>query len=130
MLLRGFMVSGPERNKNVYVLVNGALRLRASDSAVAASTLDIAKKSISEMLRGLLYKTVYQSYVVVRNSHAKFRLGYVPDSVPETKNPLEFDPAEMRALFDAGREAVRAPDFWKSEPPRLEKSERVASARP
>lgn len=130
MLLRGFMVSGPERNKNVYVLVNGALRLRASDSAVAASTLDIAKKSISEMLRGLLYKTVYQSYVVVRNSHAKFKLGYVPDSVPETKNPLEFDPVEMRALFDAGREAVRAPDFWKSEPPRLEKSERVASARP
>ena len=53
-------------------------------------------------------------------------LGYVPDAVPETKNPLEFDPVEMRALFEAGREAVRRPDFWKSEPPRLEQTERIA----
>ena len=88
--------------------------------------MSIAKKSIAELMRGLLYKTVYQSYVVVQHSHARFNLGYVPDNVPETQNPLEFDPTEMRALFEAGRSAVRTPGFWKSEPPRLEKTERVA----
>ena len=128
VLLRSFMVQRPARTKNVYMLINGAMRLRA-DSTVSAGLMSIAKKSIAELMRGLLYKTVYQSYVVVKQSHANFNLGYVPDEVLETKDPLEFDPAEMRMLFEAGRTAVKTPGFWKNEPPRLENSERVASRR-
>ena len=126
ILLRSFMLQRPARSKNVYMLVNGGMRLTTEQMAVSSSVMSIAKKSISEMLRGLLYKTIYQGYVVSRQSRASFNLGYVPDAVPETKNPLEFDPVEMRALFEAGREAVRRPDFWKSEPPRLEQTERIA----
>jgi len=129
ILLRSFMLQRPARTKNVYMLVNGGMRLTSEHASVSSGVLSIAKKSIAEMLRGLLYKTVYQAYVVTRQSHAAFNLGYVPDNVPETKNPLEFEPAEMRALFDAGREAVRRPDFWKSEPPRLEQTERIAARR-
>ena len=126
ILLRSFMLQRPARSKNVYMLVNGGMRLTTEHAAVSSSVMSIAKKSISEMLRGLLYKTVYQGYVVTRQSRASFNLGYVPDAVPETKNPLEFDPVEMRALFEAGRDAVRRPDFWKSEPPRFEQTERIA----
>lgn len=129
ILLRSFMIDRPAKSKNVYMLVNGAMRLRSDQAGVSASVMSIAKKSISEMLRGLLYKTVYQAYVVSRQSHAAFNLGYVPDDVPETRNPLEFDPAEMRVLFDAGRDAVRRTDFWKPEPPRLEQTEQIASRR-
>ncbi len=129
ILLRSFMLQRPARAKNVYMLVNGGMRLTSEHASVSAGVMSIAKKSIAEMLRGLLYKTVHQSYVVVRQSRAGFNLGYVPDSVPETKNPLEFDPAEMRALFEAGREAARRPDFWKPEPPRLEQTERIAARR-
>ena len=129
ILLRSFMLQRPARARNVYMLVNGGMRLTTEHAAVSSSVMSIAKKSISEMLRGLLYKTVYQGYVVSRQSRATFNLGYVPDDVPETKNPLEFEPAEMRTLFQAGREAVRRPDFWKSEPPRLEQTERIAARR-
>ena len=115
VLLRSFMVERPARSKNVYMLINGAMRLRA-DSPVSSGMMSIAKKSIAELLRGLTYKTVYQAYVVTRHSNAAFNLGFVPDNVMETKDPLEFDPAEMRMLFDAGREAVRTPGFWKPEP--------------
>ena len=129
ILLRSFMLQRPARARNVYMLVNGGMRLTTEHAAVSSSVMSIAKKSISEMLRGLLYKTVYQGYVVSRQSRATFNLGYVPDDVPETRNPLEFDPVEMRTLFEAGREAARRPDFWKSEPPRLEQTERVAVRR-
>lgn len=129
ILLRSFMLQRPARARNVYMLVNGGMRLTTEHAAVSSSVMSIAKKSIAEMMRGLLYKTVYQAYVVSRQSHAAFNLGYVPDDVPETRNPLEFDPAEMRVLFDAGRDAVRRTDFWKPEPPRLEQTERIASRR-
>lgn len=129
ILLRGFMLQRPARARNVYMLVNGGMRLTSEHASVSSSVMSIAKKSISEMLRGLLYKTVYQAYVVTRQSRATFNLGYVPDDVPETKNPLEFDPAEMRTLFEAGREAARRPNFWKHEPPRLEQTERIAARR-
>lgn len=129
ILLRGFMLQRPARARNVYMLVNGGMRLTSEHASVSSSVMSIAKKSISEMLRGLLYKTVYQAYVVTRQSRATFNLGYVPDDVPETKNPLEFDPAEMRALFEAGRQSALRPDFWKHEPPRLEQTERIAARR-
>lgn len=129
ILLRSFMLDRGAKTRNVYMLINGGMRLRSDHAGVSASVMSIAKKSISELLRGLLYKTVYQSYVVVRQSHANFNLAYIPDSVSETKNPLEFDPAEMRALFEEGRTAARTPGFWKNEPPRLEKTERIAARR-
>lgn len=129
VLLRSFMLEGPYRRKNVYVLVNGALKLRTSADAVRASLGDIAKKSITELLRGLLYKTVYQSYVTVRQAGASFNLSYIPDDVPETRDPLKFVPEEMQALYAAGRALGRSGRAWHSEPPRLESLERIEAAR-
>lgn len=129
ILLRTFMLEGKGTPKNVYLIVNGALRLRTAGTPVSADLGGIAKKSITELMRGLLYKTIYQTYVVVRQSKASFNLAYIPDDVPETTNALEFRPHEMMPLFEAGRRAARAGGLWRAEPPRLESAERIVERR-
>lgn len=129
VLLRSFMLGGQYPKKNVYILVNGPLKLRTNQSAVPAQVTGIAKKSITELLRGLLYKTIYQSYVTVQRAGATFHLAFTPDDVPETADPLVFDPTEMTRLFEAGREFSLSRENWRREPPRLENLERVDGPR-
>lgn len=130
VLLRTFMLNGPYKRKNVYVLVNGTLKLRSSDSAgaVTANLTGIAKRSITELLRGLMYKQIYQIYVTVQRAGATFHLTFIPDNVEEMKDPLNFEPEEMKKLFEAGRALARSGRYWQPEPPRLENLERIENA--
>ena len=130
VLLRSFMLSGPHKRKNVYIVMNGSMKLRTSQSTVPASVAGIAKKSITELLRGLSYKTIYQAYVTVRRAGARFNIAYVPDDGPEVADPLKFDPLEMSKLYEIGQALGRSGRAWKSEPPRLEELERIGPRRP
>lgn len=125
VLLRSFMLNGPYKHKNVYLVINSALKLRTAETSVENSLTGIARKSISELLRGLLYKTVYQTYVTTRRTNAAFNLAYIPDDVPASKNPLDFNPDEMKKLFEVGRALGRSGKAWQHEPPRLEPFERI-----
>ena len=129
VLLRSFMLSGPYRRKNVYIVMNGSMKLRDSKSAVPADVVGIAKKSITELLRGLSYKTIYQAYVTVRLAGASFNIAYIPDDGPEAADPLKFDPMEMRKMYEIGQALGRSGKAWHSEPPRLEELERIRLSR-
>jgi hypothetical protein len=41
----------------------------------------------------------------------------IPDGVEIGKDPLAFDPKQMRAAFDAGRALAQQPDPWLRKPP-------------
>jgi len=125
ILLRSFMLAGPQRRKTVYVLINGKLTLKTDAGPVAPNVFGISKRSIAELMRGLLYKTVYQGYVTTRNARAEFRMLHVPDDQPEIVDALRFDPQEMRKLFDLGHRTGRDAGQWQTEPPRIEPLERV-----
>ncbi len=125
ILLRSFMVSGPQKAKTVYMLINGKLALKTGDAPVPATALGISKRSIAELMRGLTYKTIYQAYVTTRQAKGKFRILAVPDDVHDIEDALRFRPKEMRALFQRGREAGGNAASWSAEPPRLEPLERI-----
>lgn len=127
VLLRSFMIEGPQKPKTVYMLINGKLALNAADTGlpVAPTVLGISKRSISELMRGLTYKTIYQAYVTTQRARSKFRLIYVPDETTDIDDPLRFRPAEMRKLYEVGRGMGRDPARWLDEPPRLEPLERI-----
>lgn len=126
VLLRSFMVAGPQKTKTVYMLINGKLSLRQENAPpVSPTVLGISKRSISELMRGLTYKTIYQAYVTTRQARSAFRVLYVPDSTPDIDDPLRFRPAEMKKLYEVGREMGREPARWLVEPPRLEPLERI-----
>jgi predicted acylesterase/phospholipase RssA len=126
ILLRSFMVEGKQKAKTVYMLVNGKLSLKTPASGpVPATVVGISKRSISELMRGLTYKTIYQGYVTARRARSDFRILNVPDDAADIEDPLRFRPKEMRRLFDVGRALGRDPSSWQKEPPRLEPLERI-----
>jgi predicted patatin/cPLA2 family phospholipase len=128
ILLRSFMVGNPGKKRTVYVIVNGKLSLLSGAPPVGATFKDISMRSISELMRGLFYKTIYQAYVTVRNAGGIFRITHIPDELA-TGDPLKFDKKAMRKLFQHGRLSGRAQKVWRNEPPRLERLERVQAAR-
>ncbi len=128
VLLRTFMIKSHAPKRKVYVLINGHMSLNSGGhKAVKATFKNIAQKSISELIRGLQYKTTYQAYVTTRQSGAAFNITYIPDSVPGIADALRFNPKEMRKLFRVGERLGSNPGHWKKEPPRLEKYERVSA---
>jgi predicted acylesterase/phospholipase RssA len=130
ILLRAFMIDGPQKKKAVYLLVNGKLSLKAPvDAAVKPTVLEISKRSIAELMRGLTYKTIYQAYVTARQARSAFRITYVPDDELEIDDALRFNPSEMKRLFEVGRKVGSNPSVgWQTEPPRLESLERVGAS--
>ena len=125
VLIRSFMFETPARRRTLYVIVNHKISLGDAPEAVEPKVLDISRKSISELLRGLTYKTVYQGYVSARNSNTRFRLLAIPDNEPLEHTSLDFEPEKMRKLFERGRGFGLDDKAWLKEPPRLENLERV-----
>ena len=125
VLLRSFMLGQPAVRRNVYLIINSQLKLLNADKAVEPEVIDISKKSIAELLRGLLYRTVYQAYVTARQAKASFRLISIPDNIAAAKDGLTFEPEVMKRQFEIGRDFGRSGSGWMSEPPRLEDLERI-----
>lgn len=102
------------------------MKLADASKPVEPDLASISAKTISELLRGLLYKTVYQGYVTARNAKTKFRLSYIPDNADPIEFGLDFDQAKMRVLFKNGVQSGLNVSQWRKEPPRLESFERIA----
>jgi predicted acylesterase/phospholipase RssA len=126
ILIRSFMFEMPARRRWLHVIINHKISLDEAPEAVEPKVLDIARKSISELLRGLTYKTLYQGYVTARNSNTRFRLIAIPDDEPIAETSLNFQPAHMRKLFELGRQMALSGKGWANEPPRLEQLERIS----
>ena len=125
MLLRAFMLKQPAAKKHVYVVINGQMKLTDADTAVKPEIMDISRKSIEELLRGLLSRTVYQAYVTSKRAGADFRLTYMPDNAPAPESALVFDPEIMGRQFEIGRQFGRSGTGWITEPPRIDDFERI-----
>ncbi len=126
VLIRNFMLQRPAKKKNLYVLINSQMKLADAGKPVEPDLASISAKTISELLRGLLYKTVYQGYVTARNANSNFRLNYIPDNANPIEFGLDFNRVKMKALFQLGVQNGLNVDQWVKEPPRLESYERVA----
>ncbi len=126
VLIRSFMFANPARRRTLYVIMNGQMKLVATE-AVSPEVADISRKAIQELMRGLTYKTLYQGYVVARHAKADFHMIAIPDDVSATRDALEFDPKEMHQLFEEGKKLGRTGKGWMREPPRLDDLERVSA---
>jgi predicted acylesterase/phospholipase RssA len=126
ILLKGFMLPA-NRPKQVFLVVNGNTTRLNANTPVQNKVLDIAKKSIVEMMREQQDDTVFRAYVQAKNSGADFYMTQIPDSIPLTEEGLNFNIQRMRRLFLAGQEiGQRGPDKWLKVPPRLDEFEQIA----
>ncbi len=129
ILVPDFVFKTRANTRRIYLVVNGRMSRFEADEAVKPELADIARKSITELTRSLLDTKVYQGYVRARNSGTKFHLVAIPDNITPSKRALDFDPKRMRKLYLAGYAISTSKNPWQLEPPRLQKFDRIASAR-
>ncbi len=106
-LLEEFMLRPSAREKVVRVIVNGRLRATGDVEAVKPNTIAISRRSIRELLRTMMRKTVSEAAAMTRRYGGRYRVFSIPETAPPTPDPLDFDPAHMRRLYEVGRRMGR-----------------------
>jgi len=95
----------------LYVLINGPIR--ASAQTTRDQTLSILKRSAAATLQGGTRAAIEIAYAVAQRHHMGIVVAAVPDDYPFA-GALEFDAADMRALFDYGERTAQADQFWRA----------------
>ena len=102
---------------NLYLIDNG--RLQNPPEALRRALGDVAATTVSVMMDQSMLTALTRSYFGALVLGYNFKLVAIPDSVKIGKDPLAFDPKQMRAAFDAGRALGTQPNPWSTVPPNV-----------
>jgi patatin-like phospholipase len=102
---------------NVYLIDNG--RLHSPPEALRRAIGPVAATTVSVMMDQSMLTAMTRSYFGAKFLGYNFKMVAIPDNVNIGKDPLAFDPQQMRAAFDAGRALAKQPDHWLTLPPNL-----------
>ncbi|HVG94184.1 MAG TPA: patatin-like phospholipase family protein [Planctomycetota bacterium] len=115
-------VEGPEgagigvARRRYYVVYNSLLD--PGPEHVELGLLGIASRSLGLLTTTAGHGSLWYLYGVAHKRGHEFRYVRIPERLRrEADDPLAFDPARMRALYDAGVLAGRDPASWGTEPP-------------
>ena len=100
---------------NFYLIANG--RLKNPPEALRRALGDIAATTIGVMMDQSMQTALARSFVGSQLLGYRFNMVGIPDDVKIGNDPLAFDPEQMRAAFDAGRNLGRQPAPWSNVPP-------------
>jgi hypothetical protein len=107
---------GINPTRRLYIIRNG--RVAPEFKAVKGSTLAIAGRSISTLIKTQGVGDLYQMYELARSNHVAYNLAYIPGDFPDTSTEA-FDRQYMSKLFELGFELGKSGNAWKKTPPRL-----------
>lgn len=100
---------------NIYLIDNG--RLHSPPEALRKALGDVAATTISVMMDQSMLTAMTRSYFGAKSLGYNFKMVAIPDEVDVGKDPLAFNPKQMRAAFDAGRAIAKTPNHWLTTPP-------------
>jgi predicted acylesterase/phospholipase RssA len=100
---------------NIYLISNG--RFQHPPAALRRALGDVAATTVGVMMDQSMQTALTRSYFGAHFLGYNFKMVAIPDEVQIGNDPLAFDPAQMRAAFDAGRALAQQPDPWSSRPP-------------
>jgi predicted acylesterase/phospholipase RssA len=126
-------VHGLERKDfefHIYVLHNGRLYARTQNKPVRGRSLEIAGAAIAGLLRQNRLTSLYRLWVAALVEGASFHLAHIPDDMELSDNPVNFDQAEMRRLFDLGYQQALNGDAWQTQPPVTDPAEMMFLVNP
>ena len=100
---------------NIYLLSNG--KLSWPPEALRRALGDVAATTVTVMMDQSMETALRRSYFGAKILGYNFHMAAIPDGVNIGKDPLAFDPKQMRAAFDAGRALAKQPNPWSNVPP-------------
>jgi len=102
---------------NVFIIDNG--RLIHPPEPLRRALGDVAATTVSVMMDQSMQTALMRSYFGAQFLGYTFNMAAIPDSVGIGKDPLAFDPKQMRAAFDAGRIMAKQANPWENAPTNL-----------
>lgn len=99
--------------RKLYIIKNG--KVVPEYHVVPQTTLQIASRSISTLIKSQNWSEVYRIYRQARDAGADFNFMSIPASFTKTSNMI-YDPAYQKALYAVGRDAGRG-GHWQKTPP-------------
>jgi len=99
----------------IYLVDNG--RLHSPPEALREALGDVAATTVSVMMDQSMLTAMTRSYFGAKVLGYNFKMVAIPDNVDIGKDPLAFDPKQMRAAFDSGRAIAKNPNHWLRLPP-------------
>jgi hypothetical protein len=99
---------------NLYLIDNG--RVTEPPQALVRALGEVAATTISVMMEQSMQTAVTRSYFGTKMLGYSFNTVGIPDNVNVGNGPLAFDPAQMRAAFDAGRTLGAQANPWRHTP--------------
>jgi predicted patatin/cPLA2 family phospholipase len=100
--------------RRVYIIRNG--RVGPEFEIVKASTLSIAGRSISTLIKTQGVGDLYQIYDLTRRNGIDYNLAYIPGEFSNSSSE-PFDKAYMSKLYNLGYELGRKGYVWRKKPP-------------
>jgi len=100
---------------NIYLVDNG--KLHSPPEALRRALGDVAATTVSVMMDQSMLTAMTRAYFGAKFLGYDFKMVAIPDNVNIGKDPLAFDPKQMRAAFDAGRAIAKNANHWLSLPP-------------
>ena len=100
---------------NLYLISNG--KFQHPPAALRRALGDVAATTVGVMMDQSMQTALTRSYFGTQFLGYAFKMVAIPNEVGIGKDPLAFDPKQMRAAFDAGRALAKQPDPWLSKPP-------------
>jgi len=91
--------------------------------------LPVSANSLRGMFQSQMEGDLLRIYLLTLYAGMKFGVTGVPRDFAVDTHSMEFDPALMRQLFEAGRRFGRTGDSWQELPPGIEPSERQTPRR-
>jgi hypothetical protein len=98
----------------IYMIINN--KLAPDFEVVRASTLPVASRSFSTIIKASARQTVLQTFDFARERGIKFALTFIGADF-DAPYPGPFDRGYMNALFDYGYERGRSNRGWFDRPP-------------
>lgn len=106
--------TGVHPRRSLYIIRNG--RLDPEYKVVGASTLSIAQRSISTLIKTQGIGDLYRLYGTAKRNRIKYNLAYIPGDFPDDSTEA-FDPKYMTRLFNLGYEKAQKGYRWTRTPP-------------
>jgi predicted acylesterase/phospholipase RssA len=113
----------PLAGSTVYVVVAG--KLYSDPQPVRPQLLPIVTSSASALVYAQTRGDLSQVHSVAAATGMNYRLAAIPQEVRVPASSTEFDPADMRRLYEVGRRQGRAAGLWRATPPGAQPGEEV-----
>lgn len=113
----------PLAGSEAYVIVAG--KLYADPACTDRRTLKIAASALESVLYSQTRGELFRIYTLCLLGGMKYNLASIPEDFKVTTDAMNFDPVEMRRLYEAGYAAATGRQAWRDTPPGAEPHEQT-----